>query len=160
MSIRYGWIIVFLCGILPGTAQAEWPNLNPFSNSPSPVTNSGDAWYPGKYIGSAVKSTTTALTPKPQNSFGQPSTMTRMWNGTKEAMYDTADFLNPWYSRPKYRGPFSPTGSSTDFNNRAPVKTKVSDSTPWWAPYDYEDEPKNPTTVNEFLQQSRPGFDD
>jgi hypothetical protein len=166
---RYGWLVLVLGALLPTQVQAEWPNLNPFASS-GPMTSSGESWYPGKYVSSGWKSMTNSVSnasakasnwsimPKPtQPTFrSEPSTMGKMWNGTKEAMYDTADFLNPWYNRPKYPGPFAPTGNSNPLNGgRTPVQKTIADGeTPWWYPYPVEKEQK-PKTVQDWLKLPR-----
>jgi len=164
------FFIVAIASLIPGPVQAAWPNLNPFSSSSggsSSAFSTQDAWYPGKYLTSGWKSSpqtgtgsSWSIFPQSQPTFGRPSTFSRMMNGTKEAIYDTADFLNPFYSRPKYPGPFAPTGNNSYLNNRQPVRAKIEDTkTPWWAPYEWETEEK-PQTVQDFLKLKKPGFDD
>jgi hypothetical protein len=163
--VHFGWLVVAIGLMLPVQVQAQ---IGPMS--------SGDDWYPGKYMASGWKSMTSSMStatakasnwsilPKPtQPTFmqQQPSTMGKMWHSTKEAMYNTADFLNPWYNRPKYPGPFSPTGNTNYLNNRGtPVKKAIGDAdeTPWWYPYPVEKKYEKPRTVQEWMKQEKPGF--
>ena len=172
--VRYGWLAIVLGMLIPLHVQAQMPNLNPFKSMGPMSSGSGSDWYPGKYVksgwdsmsnsvSSATKSASNwSVLPKPtQPTFTpqQPSTMGKMWNSTKDAMHSTYDFCNPWYSRPKYPGPFSPTGNTDYLNNRPPLKkATTNEEPPWWYPWPADAPEEKPRTVQEWMKLKRPGF--
>jgi hypothetical protein len=90
----------------------------------------------------------------PPKRSNEPSTWTKMSNGTKNFFSKTYDVLTPWdteaekvQAKQKSRNarPLSNTGRA--------APEKKSFLTSWWAT---EEKPKQPKTVSEWLSQPRP----
>lgn len=122
------------------SAQAAWPNLNPFSTQKSSSNNS---WWPSS------KSTS-----------NQPSTLTKISNGTKSMMKKTGDALNPtkWGTTTANDTPQQTLRKSMTPSRTASKAAKSETS--WWSPWPAEKADDRPQTVADFLKQKRPSFDD
>ncbi len=137
--------------------ESSWkmPNLNPFSSKGKPPGTSSaptSGWKMPKMWPSG--SGNAAARPKPRQS-NQPSTLTKMSNGTQQFFSKTADALTPWDNKPA--APAAKVSGSNSFWSQSTSKTKkASDGVApasWWSS---EKKSESPKTVGDFLSQPRP----
>ncbi len=136
--------------------ESSWkmPNLNPFSSKGKSASTSSaptSGWKMPKMWPS--KSSNAAARPKPRPA-NQPSTLTKMSNGTQQFFSKTADALTPWDNKPA--APAGNVSGSNSFFSQSTAKAKKSDGVApasWWSS---EKKSESPKTVGDFLSQPRP----
>ena len=151
---KYVWLIAALAASLAiSSADGEesgWhmPNLNPFSSK-----SSGTSAPPtsGWKVPNLLPKSSTAKRRK-----NQPSTMTKMTQGTKKFFSQTADALNPFDDKPVEQPKI--TGSNSIFTQQrkafeAEKKQNEISAASWWGGEKKDSKPKS---VNDFLSQPRP----
>lgn len=165
-ATRYVFLAVGLaCAAAAAPAVAEgWSlsNLNPFKKeerevsayTPPPGYSSALSEEPPKsgFRFPSFKLPSLSSQPKPP---GQPSTMQRMGQGTKNFFSKTADALTPWDNKEEESRHVRTTGVRRTYNgspSAAPPEKKGLFS--WFK----KDEPDEPRTVNGFIAQPRPRF--
>jgi hypothetical protein len=122
------------------------PNLNPFAGK------STDAAPPKKSGGFKMPSLVPSWAKKESKKPPQPSTWSKINDGTKRFFAKTKDVLTPWDNPPKKAG--SPSISQRFHMGGSSGKPeKKSFFTSWITG---KDEPEKPRSVSEFLKQPRP----
>ena len=122
--------------VCPAQAESGWklPNLNPFSKK----TNSSASKKSSFKMPSLIPSWG-----EKKSHSSQPSTWSKMTDGTKDFFSKTADMLNPWDTP-------SSKKTHSSFNKK---KEKKSLFASWFS---QKEEPRKPRSVAEFLKQPRP----
>lgn len=123
------------------------PNLNPFSSSPkrTKARVSDNSWMSMPKVPSMPGFKRGASRSRKQ----QPSTMTKMTQGTKNFFSKTYDVLTPWDNN-------APKKPPTRLGTRRKPDESEGGLFSWFG----SDEPEEPQTVGDFLRQGRPGFDE
>lgn len=146
-------ICCLLCTVLANSAAAEdhWklPNLNPFKKSEKRTTSTSQNGLKLSKLGTTPNS---GLSSRKRSN--EPSTWSKVTQGTKGFFSKTYDVLTPWDTEAekaqarKARSPalFSNTGSNKKPEKKAFLTGWLHD----------EEEPRQPQTVSEWLAQPRP----
>jgi hypothetical protein len=138
--------------------ESNWkmPNLNPFASKGKSASTSNaptSGWKMPKMWPSGSGNAAARAKPRQSN---QPSTISKMTNGTKEFFSKTADTLTPW-DNDKPKAPAGKVSGSNSFWSQSTSKTKkASDGVApasWWSGEKKNEQPK---TVGDFLSQPRP----
>lgn len=136
-----------LCLTLSASADDGWsmPNLNPFASKPKSSTptrkisesKSSSGWSLNPF---AKKPSSTSSKSASSRRKSEPSLLTKTWEA-----------VTPWDDHPaKKPAPLTNTKSS---------KSSKSKEKGWFdSMFGPEEEPRKPRTVNEWLDQEKPGF--
>lgn len=154
MKSNYQPLFAICLCMLAASALAEdkgWkmPNLNPFSGKTGTTSPATSGWKMPKMPSIMPKKSTA------KRRSNQPSTLSKMTNGTKNFMSKTADAINPWDDKPQPAPKI--TGSNSIFTQQGKAAAKKESSgsilPAGWFGSDKKEEPKS---VNDFLSQQRP----
>ena len=135
----------------------KMPNLNPFSSKSGTPTSSRGAQPPTSgWKAPKLWPQAKASPARKKASPNQPSTFSRMTNGTQKMLSQTADALTPWDNK-KPAPPPKITGSNSIFSQNANKKAAKKDSevqpASWWSGSKADNQDKS---VNDFLSRQRP----
>lgn len=145
-------LLLSLAAASGAAADGGWkmPNLNPFASKTATAAPPTSGWKMPKLWPKTLSA--------PKRKKNQPSTLSKMTNGTKSLFSKTADAVNPWDDKPV--PPPKITGSNSIFTQQrqaAEKKKEPSSSSvlpaSWWGSDKNDGKPKS---VNDFLSQPRP----
>jgi hypothetical protein len=149
--------VVSLLIASPALADGGWsmPNLNPFAQKAGPPTSARVSDRDGSWKMPKMWPSSGKTIVKKQAA---PSTWQKMKGGTKSFFTKTADALNPFDDNDKPQ-PIQVTGSNSFVsqvaNGKSSEKKSGSFVPSWWSG---DEKPKKAETVQDFLNQPRPGF--
>jgi hypothetical protein len=145
--------------VLTARGEQNWklPDLNPFDNktdhNSKPDSKGGSGGFKLPSLGLPSKSSSAPKKP------AQPSTWSKMTQGTKDFFGKTKETLMPWTkSSGKSNKNGGSHGSSTFHKTSSKSQGKAEKNSffaNWLSP---PEEPQEPRTVPEWLNQSRPEF--
>lgn len=140
------WMLIVTSAVAEDSGW-KMPNLNPFSGKTATSNPATSGWKMPK-----LWPQTTAPKMRP----AQPSTLSKMTQGTKTFFSKTADAINPWDDKPAPQQ--SITGSKSIFTKQRQAAKKESKSSgvlpaSWWG--NDKDDGRD-KSVNEFLSRPRP----
>jgi hypothetical protein len=153
-------LVAVVVTLVPMAAKAEKPWWDPLNVTGNDTPKKAAAKSAAKKDSSWLKvpSFGDSSAKKPTTRKNEPSTLTKMNNGTKRFFSGAADALTPWDNK-KPAAKKSATGYGTGSQKSlARGKQKEEDKgnilTSWWK--DKEPEQKRPKTPSEFIAGERP----
>lgn len=147
-ACAWSWLATLLVALVTASSRADegWSlsKLNPFATKPkssktSPTRNVSDAKSSGNSLNPFAKKPATSAPIKSTTSRrkSEPSVLTKTW-----------ETITPWDDHPAKKPAPLVTKKSSKANEKS-----------WWDSFfGPAEEVKQPKTVNEFLDQEKPGF--
>ena len=133
------------------TAEEQWklPNLNPFNKSEKPArgADQGGSKIPTLDLSSGFGAPT-------RKRSSEPSTWTKVTQGTKSFFSKSYDVLTPWDTKAE-KARAQRARSPLQFSNTGRQKKEKKSFLTSWLP-EKEEERRQPQTVSEWLAQPRP----